>query len=98
MWVVGQTNNAVFNIGYVDKDDELAVTEAIDAILEKQQVDTENFTPQQWGSVFWDPLNARPDKIASELNQIFTRVRLKIFPINKSTLRTNFIHLWRIIF
>ena len=63
-------SSVVTEDGYVDSGDQLSVNDAIQQVLKKEEVASEAFTPKMWESTFWDPLMARPDKLAKYLNQI----------------------------
>ena len=62
--------------GYVEKGDELSVSEAIERVLTERQENTANFTSQQWDSVFWDPIYAQPEKMTRMLNKVYQKVPL----------------------
>jgi hypothetical protein len=54
---------------YVDTDDELSLKDVIAQMFETQKENTAKFDDKMWNSVFWDPLDERPDKITNELNK-----------------------------
>jgi len=56
---------------YVDADDELSLKDTVSSMLNAQKESAGSFDDKMWGSVFWDPLNERPDKVTSELNKYF---------------------------
>jgi len=55
---------------YVDADDELSLKDVIAQMFQTQKENTAQFDDKMWDSVFWDPLDERPDKITSELNKV----------------------------
>jgi hypothetical protein len=55
---------------YVDADDELSLKEVIAQMFQTQKENTAQFDDKMWNSVFWDPLDERPDKITNELNKV----------------------------
>jgi len=55
---------------YVDADDELSLKDVIAQMFQTQKENTAQFDDKMWNSVFWDPLDERPDKITSELNKV----------------------------
>jgi len=55
---------------YVDADDELSLKDLVAQMFQTQKENTANFDDKMWSSVFWDPLDERPDKITSELNKL----------------------------
>jgi len=54
---------------YVDADDELSLKAVIAQMFDTQKQNTAQFDDKMWNSVFWDPLNERPDQITNELNK-----------------------------
>jgi len=54
---------------YVDADDELSLKDVIAQMFDTQKENTAQFDDKMWNSVFWDPLDERPDKITNELNK-----------------------------
>ena len=54
---------------YVDADDELSLKDVIAQMFDTQKQNTAQFDDKMWNSVFWDPLDERPDKITNELNK-----------------------------
>jgi hypothetical protein len=53
---------------YVNADDELSLKDVVAQMFQTQKENTAQFDDKMWNSVFWDPLNERPDKITDELN------------------------------
>jgi len=54
---------------YVDADDELSLKDVIAQMFDTQKQNTAQFDDKMWNSVFWDPMDERPDKITNELNK-----------------------------
>jgi len=69
---------------YVPDTDQLSLKDIVNNALQLQNSDVANFSQIVWGSVYWDPVYARPDKITSYLNKI-----LKINSGNHSISQTN---------
>ena len=63
--------DSVTDSTYIATGDELNVNEAIRNTLQSQRDSTQDFNEIRWESVFWDPLSARPDKIAKEVIKFF---------------------------
>jgi len=55
---------------YVDADDEVSLKDVIAQMFQTQKENTAQFDDKMWNSVFWDPLDSRPDQITSELNKL----------------------------
>ena len=74
------TSNLVGSIvtdsDYVDVGDDISVSKLIDHVLSSEAVSTQEFRPQMWESVFWDPSWARPDRVASYLNKMLEKNEL----------------------
>ena len=58
---------------YADTGDELKLHEVVENLLRKNEKETTEFDDIQWMSVFWNPDWARPDKIASYLNKVYSK-------------------------
>jgi hypothetical protein len=56
---------------YVDADDELSLKNVIAQMFQAQKENSAQFDNNTWNSVFWDPMDARPDLITKELNKFF---------------------------
>jgi hypothetical protein len=63
--------NEVVSGDYVDADDELSLKNVIAQMFETQKENSAQFDNNTWNSVFWDPMDARPDLITKELNKFF---------------------------
>jgi hypothetical protein len=55
---------------YVPDTDQLALKDIVNNALQLQNADVANFSQIVWGSVYWDPVYTRPDKITSYLNKV----------------------------
>jgi len=69
---------------YVPDTDQLALKDIVNNALQMQNSDVANFSQIVWGSVYWDPVYARPDKITSYLNKV-----LKINSGNHTVTKSN---------
>jgi len=54
---------------YVDADDELSLKDTIASMLNTQKENTAQFDDKMWNSVFWNPLDERPDEITRDFNK-----------------------------
>jgi hypothetical protein len=63
--------NEVVSGDYVDADDELSLKNVIAQMFETQKENSAQFDNNTWNSVFWDPMDARPDLITKEVNKFF---------------------------
>jgi hypothetical protein len=57
---------------YVDTEDEVSFKDVVAKMFDMQHETTAQFEDKMWDSVFWNPLDSRPDKVSSELNKVLT--------------------------
>jgi len=63
--------NEITSGDYVDADDELSLKDTIANLINSQKENTAQFDDKMWDSVFWDPLDERPDRVTKEMNKFF---------------------------
>ncbi|XP_055328913.1 uncharacterized protein LOC129581725 [Paramacrobiotus metropolitanus] len=58
---------------FVSTDASLSLMPLVDSVLSLENVDTKQFSSEMWSSTFWHDDNARPDKIARTLNEVYDK-------------------------
>lgn len=64
---------SVIDDSYIDKGDEVSAKALVMQELTQHKTLTTELAPHLWESVFWDPDNARPDKVTNYMNKVFDK-------------------------